>query len=233
MSGFRDTPQQAQWLVQRGVRQGPAAAAAAAASGGGSAAAAAAGPPGVNSLAPVNAMLSRGNALFSAGGKWMYNITLWNCLTYEPVEVHTVKSFGPTFSFAVMPWDGPSSVIAAGVPAPPGPFQAGSGMALGFAPAKATVPASVAAASGYGSGAGAAGAAAGAARAAAEAAEFNKWRLLTGHQTGQVSAQGFVLLLYCQWGFVLQLRGAALLWWWWCACCPAAMMVASAKVLIG
>eukprot|EP00775_Hariotina_reticulata_P005593 gene5593-5831_t len=94
---FQDIPQQAQWLVQRAVRQGPAAAAAAAAASGSSAAA---GTPGVNSLAPINAMLSRGNALFSAGGKWVYNITLWNCQTYEPVEVHTVKSFGPTYSFA-------------------------------------------------------------------------------------------------------------------------------------
>jgi hypothetical protein len=158
-------------------------------------------------------MLSIGNALFSAGGKWVYNITLWNSLTYEPVEVHTVKSFGPTYSFAVMPWDGPSSVIAAGVPATSagGPFYAGgaaSSMALGYAPARATVPASVAAASCYGSGASAAaaGATAAAARAPAEAAEFNKWRLLTGHHTGQVSPQAIVLLLYC--------RDVVLLLWW-------------------
>lgn len=122
-------PPQTERLVWLAAQQGPAAAAAAAASaasGSSSAAGVAAGS--VVKGTPVYAMAGRGSTVFSSGGKLAQSITVWDSYSYKELEVAELPSFGATYAFAVLPWEGQEDLAPAGAP---GEGQAACGLGSG------------------------------------------------------------------------------------------------------
>ncbi|KAF6265332.1 hypothetical protein COO60DRAFT_1623953 [Scenedesmus sp. NREL 46B-D3] len=187
---FRVIPPQAHALVRLAAAQGPAAAAAAAA------APAASGPPGgAGKCVPVRAMLGKGPAVFASGSIGACSITVFNSQNYQELEVANCESFGATCCFAVLPWeaDDAEQQAAAALAGQGASFAGGAvpgipatGIAMGYAAApvpRATVPASVMAHA-----AARAGGMAGQLPAGqlAGSAAGSSWRLLTGHERGQV-----------------------------------------------
>eukprot|EP00879_Flechtneria_rotunda_P011134 GHRR01011632.1.p1 GENE.GHRR01011632.1~~GHRR01011632.1.p1 ORF type:complete len:1046 (+),score=387.29 GHRR01011632.1:425-3139(+) len=201
---FEDIPPQAQPLLQAAARQGPAAAAALAAS--------TAANNAVVKAAPVIAMLGQALAMFTSGGKrGRDSITVWNCQSYEPLEMHNTTTYGTACSFISLPWDSqddgsaPASTlplaspgaVAPGIPAnstlatqqqrtsPPGRSSSSgapaTGIPMGYGPARATVPSSIMAAA-----AAKKAAAAVASGSGADTGDYHRWRLLSGHEKGQV-----------------------------------------------
>eukprot|EP00878_Enallax_costatus_P003652 GHUV01003866.1.p1 GENE.GHUV01003866.1~~GHUV01003866.1.p1 ORF type:complete len:1163 (+),score=390.16 GHUV01003866.1:185-3673(+) len=201
-------PPQAQGLLNLAIRQGPAAAAAAFNEGfGGSNTTGLArlgsgtSSTGAVKPAPIAAMCSKGLAVFSAGGKSPYNIVVWHSQKFSELEVSSCESFGAPCSFAVLPWEAPpdaagpgrasidgsssspaaqsnSSTAVAGVPA--------TGIAVGYATVqpRATVPPRIMAQSlAKQAAAGTAGSASG---TAPDTSDYSSWRLLSGHERGQV-----------------------------------------------
>lgn len=192
-------PPQAQGLLRLAGLQGAAAAAAAfnassSSSGGNTLVRLGSGGSSSQTLAkatPVSAMFSKGLAVFSSGGEWPYNITVWNSHSYQKLEVSNCESFGATCSFALLPWEAPLEAAAGG---PVGhedssravPGVPATGIAVGYATAqpRATVPARIMAAS-LAKQAATASSSSSTAKPA-DASDYSSWRLLSGHERGQV-----------------------------------------------
>lgn len=119
---------------------------------------------GASGAAPVYAMLAHQAALFTSGGKWAHNLTLWNSTTHEIVDVHNCESFGAALCFGVLPWDEEVSAAAEGAAA------AGADTGSGSWPGPLAEPM----------------AHTGSASSSSVSCDGIGWRLLSGHEKGQV-----------------------------------------------
>lgn len=159
---FQDTPPAIGPFWQLASVQGPAAAAAAIAAAS-STSASSSGPV----VAPVLAAASRAAAVVSSGGHGRNFLTLWNAQRLEAVERCSTETYGAAHSLADIEWP------EEGGPAADAVSSSGSGGG-GVAPGLAAQHSSSTTSSSEAN------------RGSADARGFSGWRLLSGHERGQV-----------------------------------------------
>jgi hypothetical protein len=179
---FQDTPPAAAPFMQVASARGPAAAAAAIASAtapppaaavGGVAAAGVNGAAGAaGGIAPLLAVLSRGPVVVSSGGRGRNFLTVWSSAKFQTLDCCSTDTYGAAHALAGMDWGDDGALQASS--------SAGSaGVGAGLLPAASIGGSSSAASSSRGQ-------ACGGGSSASDGGALSHWRLLSGHERGQV-----------------------------------------------